>query len=70
MIVECSANHRRRSSDPLFGMQESNSGEVVIFRGGDPIVSGGNIIGAVTTSTGTIEQTSKSLRLRSLPWFS
>src|SRR5262249_48065952 len=29
---------------PLFGIQESNSGKVVIFGGGIPITVGGNII--------------------------
>lgn len=42
--------------EPLFGIQESNSGKVVIFGGGVPIVSGGNIIGAVGASAGTVEQ--------------
>ena len=42
--------------EPLFGIQESNAGKVVIFGGGIPIVSGGNIIGAVGASAGTVEQ--------------
>jgi uncharacterized protein GlcG (DUF336 family) len=41
---------------PLFGIQESMASEVVIFGGGIPIVSGGDIIGAVGTSAGTVEQ--------------
>jgi uncharacterized protein GlcG (DUF336 family) len=45
-----------QSGKPLFGIQESNSGKVVIFGGGVPIMSGGNIIGAVGTSAGTVEQ--------------
>jgi uncharacterized protein GlcG (DUF336 family) len=45
-----------QSGKPLFGIQESNSGKVVIFGGGVPIVFGGNIIGAVGTSAGTVEQ--------------
>ena len=32
---------------PLFGIQESNAGKAVIFSGGIPIISSGNIIGAV-----------------------
>src|SRR5215813_11774674 len=32
---------------PLFGIQESNAGKVVIFGGGIPIVSGRSVIGAV-----------------------
>ena len=45
-----------QSGRPLFGIQESNAGKVVIFGGGVPIESGGNIIGAVGTSAGTVEQ--------------
>jgi uncharacterized protein GlcG (DUF336 family) len=45
-----------QSGKPLFGIQESNSGKVVIFGGGVPIMSGGNVIGAVGTSAGTVEQ--------------
>jgi uncharacterized protein GlcG (DUF336 family) len=45
-----------QSGRPLFGIQESNAGKVVIFGGGVPIVSGGNIVGAVGTSAGTVEQ--------------
>src|SRR5215467_11290340 len=45
-----------QSGKPLFGIQESNAGKVVIFGGGIPIVSNGNIIGAVGASAGTVEQ--------------
>ena len=45
-----------QSGKPLFGIQESNAGKVVIFGGGVPIVSEGNIVGAVGTSAGTVEQ--------------
>ena len=45
-----------QSGKPLFGIQESNAGKVVIFGGGVPIMSGRNIIGAVGTSAGTVEQ--------------
>jgi uncharacterized protein GlcG (DUF336 family) len=45
-----------RPGDPLFGIQESNAGKVVIFGGGIPIIFDGNIIGAVGTSAGTVEQ--------------
>jgi len=41
---------------PLFGIQESHAGKVVIFGGGIPIISSGNIIGAVGASAGTVEQ--------------
>ena len=45
-----------QSGQPLFGIQESNAGKVVIFGGGVPIVSEGAIVGAVGTSAGTVEQ--------------
>ena len=42
--------------NPLFGIEESNAGKVVIFGGGVPITFNGNIIGAVGASAGTVEQ--------------
>lgn len=45
-----------QSGQPLFGIQESNSGKVVIFGGGVPVIVGGTIVGAVGTSAGTVEQ--------------
>jgi uncharacterized protein GlcG (DUF336 family) len=45
-----------QSGDPLFGIQESNAGKVVIFGGGIPVIVGGNILGAVGASAGTVEQ--------------
>ena len=41
---------------PLFGIQDSNGGKVVIFGGGVPIIFNGNIIGAVGASAGSVEQ--------------
>jgi uncharacterized protein GlcG (DUF336 family) len=45
-----------QSGKPLFGIQESNAGKVVIFGGGMPVFSKGKIVGAVGTSAGTVEQ--------------
>jgi uncharacterized protein GlcG (DUF336 family) len=45
-----------QSGQPLFGIQESNAGKVVIFGGGIPIIFEGNIVGAVGASAGTVEQ--------------
>ena len=41
---------------PLFGIQETSSGRVVIFGGGVPVISDGVIVGAVGASAGTVEQ--------------
>lgn len=41
---------------PLFGIEQSNGGKVVIFGGGLPVLIGGTIVGAVGTSAGTVEQ--------------
>jgi uncharacterized protein GlcG (DUF336 family) len=45
-----------QSGRPLFGIQQSNAGKVVIFGGGIPVVFDGNIVGAVGASAGTVEQ--------------
>jgi uncharacterized protein GlcG (DUF336 family) len=36
--------------------QESNAGKVVVFGGGMPVSHRGNIVGAIGTSAGTVEQ--------------
>lgn len=41
---------------PLFGIQETNKGQVVIFGGGVPVKVDGQIIGAVGASGGSVEQ--------------
>jgi len=41
---------------PLYGIQCSNSGKIVIFGGGLPIRRKGVVIGAIGTSAGTVEQ--------------
>jgi uncharacterized protein GlcG (DUF336 family) len=45
-----------QSGKPLFGIEVSNSGKVVIFGGGIPVTIDGHIVGAVGTSAGTVEQ--------------
>jgi uncharacterized protein GlcG (DUF336 family) len=42
--------------EPLFGIDQSNGGKVVIFGGGIPALIDGRIVGAVGASAGTIEQ--------------
>lgn len=41
---------------PLYGIQHTNRGHVVIFGGGVPVVRDGQVIGAVGASAGTIDQ--------------
>jgi uncharacterized protein GlcG (DUF336 family) len=41
---------------PLFGIEQSNGGKVVIFGGGVPVLIGGTVVDAVGTSAGTVEQ--------------
>jgi uncharacterized protein GlcG (DUF336 family) len=41
---------------PLFGIDRSNGGQVVIFGGGLPVTIGGQIAGAVGASAGSVEQ--------------
>ena len=45
-----------RPSGPLYGIQQTNRGHVVIFGGGIPVVRNGLVIGAVGASAGTVEQ--------------
>ena len=41
---------------PLFGIEQSNYGNVVIFGGGLPVKVDDQIVGAVGTSAGSVEQ--------------
>lgn len=41
---------------PLYGIQHTNEGKIVIFGGGEPLTAGGKIIGALGVSGGTAEQ--------------
>lgn len=41
---------------PLYGIQNTNEGKVVIFGGGELLIVNGAIIGAVGVSGGTLEQ--------------
>lgn len=41
---------------PLYGIQNSNDGKIVIFGGGLPIRRKGIVIGAIGASAGTVEQ--------------
>ena len=48
--------HLAQPNAPLFGIEQSNDGKVVIFGGGLPVRIGGSIVGAVGTSAGSVEQ--------------
>ena len=41
---------------PLYGIQHTNEGKIVIFGGGEPLEVEGKIIGAIGVSGGTAEQ--------------
>jgi len=41
---------------PLFGINASNGGKLVIFAGGIPLKSDGQVVGAIGVSGGTVEQ--------------
>lgn len=41
---------------PLYGVQNTNGGQIVIFGGGEPLFCNGKVIGALGVSGGTEEQ--------------
>lgn len=41
---------------PLYGIQNTNAGKIVIFGGGEPLKSKGRITGALGVSGGTLEE--------------
>ena len=45
-----------QTGEPLYGIQVTNAGKVVIFGGGVPVVLDGTVVGAVGASAGTVEQ--------------
>ena len=45
-----------QSGQPLFGLNTTNNGRIVIFPGGIPLVRDGEVVGAIGVSTGTVEQ--------------
>jgi uncharacterized protein GlcG (DUF336 family) len=42
--------------EPLFGIQASNGGRLIIFAGGIPLERGGDVLGAIGVSGGSVEQ--------------
>ena len=45
-----------RPDGPLYGIQHTNDGRIVIFGGGDPLEIGGRIVGGLGVSGGSAEQ--------------
>lgn len=41
---------------PLYGIQHTNEGKIVIFGGGEPLLADGKVVGAIGVSGGTAEQ--------------
>jgi uncharacterized protein GlcG (DUF336 family) len=41
---------------PLFGINTTNGGRIVIFAGGLPLVRDGDVVGAVGVSGGSVDQ--------------
>ena len=41
---------------PLYGIEASNHGRLIVFAGGIPLASGGRVVGAIGVSGGTVEQ--------------
>jgi uncharacterized protein GlcG (DUF336 family) len=41
---------------PLYGIEASNRGRLIVFAGGIPLVSDGRVVGAIGVSGGTVEQ--------------
>ena len=43
-------------NQPLFGIQASNQGRLIVFAGGIPLTAGDEVVGAVGVSGGSVEQ--------------
>jgi uncharacterized protein GlcG (DUF336 family) len=41
---------------PLYGIEASNRGRVIVFAGGIPLIAGSRVVGAIGVSGGTVEQ--------------
>lgn len=41
---------------PLYGIEASNNGRLIIFAGGIPLTAGGQVVGAIGVSGGSVEQ--------------
>jgi uncharacterized protein GlcG (DUF336 family) len=45
-----------RPDGPLYGIEASNGGRLIVFAGGIPLVADGRVVGAIGVSGGTVEQ--------------
>ena len=45
-----------RTDGPLYGIEASNDGRLIVFAGGIPLVSEGRVVGAIGVSGGAVEQ--------------
>ncbi len=45
-----------QSGQPLFGLNTTNDGRIVIFAGGIPLTRNGDVVGAIGVSGGTVDQ--------------
>ena len=45
-----------QSGQPLFGLNTTNNGRIIIFAGGIPLTRDGDVVGAVGVSGGTVDQ--------------
>lgn len=43
-------------NQPLYGIEASNQGQLIVFAGGIPLEAGGQVVGAVGVSGGSVEQ--------------
>ena len=43
-------------NQPLYGIEASNQGRLIVFAGGIPLEAGGEVVGAVGVSGGSVEQ--------------
>ncbi|HWE14786.1 MAG TPA: heme-binding protein [Solirubrobacteraceae bacterium] len=41
---------------PLYGIEVSNRGRLIVFAGGIPLIAGSRVVGAIGVSGGTVEQ--------------
>jgi uncharacterized protein GlcG (DUF336 family) len=43
-------------NQPLYGIEASNQGQLIVFAGGIPLMNGDDVVGAIGVSGGSVEQ--------------